>query len=257
VTQTRIDDPRIDDPPYTLAYPDDPGPHKELGAVVRGLLRSWWIILLCGIIALAAGIEVSNRAVNNYKATTYLLINSGDFQQAVSGSSPQSNPLTQQATAIATLTPLREEKAAQAAGLRPDQSYGVSITAAANSEVLNVEATTGNPRTAAALADAGAQQMIDSVKETNAATLSGARAAVREQLRAATPKHKLPLASELNSFQTLEALDNKSLQIIQPALIPAAVSGTSKTRTGGIALVLGLILGVAIALLRRPRTARV
>ena len=42
-----------------------------------------------------------------------------------------------------------------------------------------------NPRTAAALADAAAQQLIEAVKESNENSLSGARAAVRAQLDAA------------------------------------------------------------------------
>jgi uncharacterized protein involved in exopolysaccharide biosynthesis len=253
VTQTHLDE-----GPYTLAPPVHSSPHSELGDVGRGLRRSWWIIVLCGIIALAAGLEVSNRAATNYNATTYLLLNTSNFQQAVAGGYTASNPLGLQATAIAMLTPSREAKAAEAAGLRPNDNYAVNITSAsANSSVLNIKATTDNPRTAAALADAATQQMIDANRETNAETLSSARAAVRTQLQAASRKNKLPLASELNSFQTLEALNDQSMQIIQRALVPSAASKPSKARTGAIALVLGLILGVAIALLRRPRADRV
>lgn len=233
--------------------PDYASPHGELGDVGRKLLRSWWVIVLCGLIALGVGLGVSSRAPTSYQATAYVLLNDNNFQQAVTGGSQQVNTQTAEATAIAMLTPQREALAAQAASLRPSDSYGVSITAASNSNVLNVIGTTANPRTAAALADAGAQQLIDAVKDANAHSLSGARAAVHSQLAGAKRSQKLPLASELNSFTTLEALADQSVEIIQPALVPGVPSGPSKLRDGGIALVLGIILGCAIAFLRPDR----
>ena len=244
----------VDEAPYTLTQP--PGPHAEAGDVVRRLRRSWWIIILCGIIALAVGYGVSRKAANSYQATTYVLLNSSDFQQAVAGGYTAANSQTQEATAISLLTPAREMRAAQAAGLSPAATYSVSVNASSNSNVLNVNGTTANPRTAAALANAAAQQMIDVVKQSNANTLKGARAAVQSQLRAAKPSQKQTLAAELNSFATLQALANQSMQVIQPALVPGVSSGSSKKRDAGIALVLGLILGTAIALLRPPRTDR-
>ncbi len=224
-----------------------------MGDVARRLLRSWWIIALCGIIALAVGVGVSSRKAGTYQATAYVLLNDNNFQEAVTGGSSQVNTQTAEATAIAMLTPQREAQAAQAAGLRPVDSYGVSIDAASNSNVLNVNGSTSDPHTAAALADAAAQQLIDAVKQANANSLSGARAAVRGQLAAAKPNQKRPLASELNSFTTLEALSDQSIELIQQAILPGAQSGPSKYRYGAIALVLGLILGCALALLRPDR----
>jgi uncharacterized protein involved in exopolysaccharide biosynthesis len=239
--------------PDGFHLPSYASPHSELGNAGRALLRSWWIIVLCGAIALAVGIGATSRTPTTYRATTYVLLRDNNFEQAVNGGSPQTNTQTAQATTIAMLTPQREEQAAQAAGLRPADSYDVSIGAAANSNVLNINGTTTNPRTATALADAAAQQLIDAVRVSNANSLRDARATVRSQLASAKRSQKLPLASELNSFATLEALANQSVEIIQPALVPGAPSGPSKTRNGAIALVLGIILGCALALLRRQR----
>ena len=226
-----------------------------MGDVGRKLLRSWWVILLCGLIALAVGLGVSSRTPTSYQATTYVLLNDNDFQQAVTGGSAQVNTQTAEATAIAMLTPQREAMAAQAAGLRASDNYGVSVTAASNSNVLNVNGSAGSPRAAAALADQAAQQLIEAVKDANANSLSGARAAVHSQLNGAKRSQKLPLASELNSFTTLEALSDQSIEVIQRALVPGVPSGPSKLRDGGLALVLGLILGCALALGRRERSA--
>jgi uncharacterized protein involved in exopolysaccharide biosynthesis len=245
--------------PDTFHRPAYPSPHSELGNVGRALLRGWWIIILCGIVALAVGVGATSRTPTTYKATAYLLLKDSNFEQAVNGASPQVNTQTAEATTIAMLTPQREAQAAQAAGLRPRDTYGVNITAAPNSNVLNVNGTTGNPRTAAALADAAAQQLLSAVRDSNANSLTSARKAVRAQLAAAKRSQKLPLASELNSFQTLEALANQSVEFIQHASVPGVPSGPSKLRNGAIALVLGIILGAALAVLRRgrPEPARV
>jgi uncharacterized protein involved in exopolysaccharide biosynthesis len=228
-----------------------------LGDVVRTLLRSWWIILLCAVIALGVGLGVGSRSAASYQATSYVLLNDNNFQQAVTGGASPVNTETAQATAIAMLTPQREAQAAQAAGLRANDNYGVSVTSAPNSNVLNVNGSTANPRTAQALADAAAQQLIAAVRDANASSLTEARAAVRAQLAAAKRSQKQPLAAQLNSFTTLEALSDQSVELIQQAILPGAPSGPSKTRDGAIALVLGIILGCAIALLRpRPATLR-
>ena len=152
---------------------------------------------------------------------------------------------------------MREEKAAQAAGLPPSANYSVSVgSTGSNSSVLTVDATTSNPRTAAALADAAAGQIIDVVKQTNANSVDHARAVVEAQLRAARPRFKQTLAAQLNSFDTLQALANQSIQILERAQVPTSAAKPSKVKTGGIALVLGLILGMAIAALRRPGAKR-
>ena len=38
------------------------------------MLRSWWIILLCAVIALAVAFEVDKRMTNTYQGTTYVLL---------------------------------------------------------------------------------------------------------------------------------------------------------------------------------------
>lgn len=230
-------------------------PHDELGNVVRTLLRSWWIVALCALIALGVGVGVASRSASSYQSTAYVLLNENGFQQAVTGSAPQVNTQTAEATAIDMLTPQRKVQAAQAAGLRAGESYDVSIDATSNSNVLHISGTAGSPRAAAALANAAASQLIATVRNANANSLQGARTAVQAQLAAAKRSQKQALASQLNSFTTLEKLSDQSVEVIQPGLVPAAASGPSKARNGAIALVLGIILGCAIALLR-PRRER-
>ena len=250
--------PHPNNTPDALRRPDysspPPGyyasPQSELGNVGRTLLRGWWIIALCGIIAVGVGLGVTSRTHTTYQGTAYVLLNDNDFQSAVTGSSTPVNTQTAEATAVDMLTPQREAQAAQTAGLPAGANYGVNITASSNSNVLHVNGTTSSPRTAAALANAAAAELLTAVKQANATSLSDARAAVQSQLAAAKRSQKQPLASQLNSLTTLQALADHSIVVIQPALVPGAPSGPSKVRNGAIALVLGLVFGVALALLR-------
>lgn len=241
--------------PDPFPRPEYASPHGELGNVARTLLRSWWIIALCALIAVAVGVGVTSRTANNYQGTAYLLLNDNNFQQAVTGSAPQIDTQTAEATAIDMLTPQRKAQAAQAAGVRAGDSYSVNINATSNSNVLHVNGTAASPHAAAALADAAAAQLIAAVKQANTNSLRGARSAVQSQLAAAKRSQKQALASQLNSFTTLEALSDQSVEFIQHAVVPAAASGPSKARNGAIALVLGVILGCAIAVLRPRRVA--
>jgi uncharacterized protein involved in exopolysaccharide biosynthesis len=228
---------------------------SEAAVVARSILRSWWIIIICGVIAVAVSVGVQTKVQKKtYAATAFVLLSTSNFQQAVAGGFTPTDPLTQKATAIALLTPSRELQAARSAKLPPLATYSINVEAGANSNVLQVIGTTANPGTAAALADAAATQMIRATAASNDKALGAARAQVNEQLTDAKPGSKRPLANELNSFATLEALANQSIQLVQRAYVPSTSSGESRTRVGAIALVLGLILGVAIALLR-PRRA--
>jgi uncharacterized protein involved in exopolysaccharide biosynthesis len=250
MTQTQLQDASED-----LVHPGPLTPRNEASAALRSVLRSWWIIVLCALIAVGVGLGIGSNKKATYQAGTYVLLNTSNFQQAVIGFNP-STASTQVATAEGLLTPQREVEAAMKAGMSPGQDYSISVnTTSANSNVLVVEATTRNPRTAAALADAAAEEMISVIKQSNNGSLTQARAVVKEQLRFARRVDKRPLATQLNTFQTLEALADQSMQIIQRATLPGPTMSMSKIRIAAIALVLGLLLGLGIALLRRERTS--
>lgn len=251
MTQTQLQDARED-----IVHPGPLTPRNEVGAALRSVLRSWWIIVLCALIAAAVGLGIGSNKKATYEAGAYVLLNTSNFQQAVSAGFNPTGGSTQVATAVALLTPQHELEAAMKAGLNPGQDYSISVNATSSaSNVLVVHAITRNPRTAAALADAAAKEMINVLKQANNSSLSQARAVVEEQLRFARRVDKRPLATQLNTFQTLEALSDQSLQIIQRATIPAPTESMSKIRIAGIGLVLGGVLGLGIALLRRERVS--
>lgn len=235
-------------------YGDEPGHADPIRRALRSLLRSWWIIILCGAIALAAGIGVQRRQTKTYSATSFVLLAANNFQPAITGGFNQTNVQNQEATVVGYLTPAREALAARNAGVPLDSSWSVDATPSSTSSVLPITASTENPRTAAALADAAAKVLISVNRSSNEAQLKQARAVIRSQVRTAPTKNmKRSLFGQLNTLATLQALSEHSIQVLEKADVPGAPSSPSRTRIGAIALVLGLVVGIAIALLRPER----
>lgn len=230
------------------------GTADPIRSALRSLLRSWWIIILCGAIALAAGIGVQQRQTKTYSATTYVLLSGGSFQQAITGGYNPTNVQNLEATVVSYLTPTREAIAARAAGVPLASTWSVGASPSSTSSVLPITASTENPRTAAALADAAANEMISVNVSSDAAQLKQARAVIHSQVKSAPTKNmKRTLFGQLNSLATLQAMSDHSIQIIQKAEVPGGPSSPSRLRIGAIALVLGLVVGIAIALLRPQR----
>ena len=262
-TQTELPETRADDRP-----PDDErarrvlrrsgGTHRSASEGPSLSPRFWWLIILCGAIGLAAGIGVQRRQTKTYSATSFVLLAGNNFQPAIAGGVNQTNVQNLEATVVGYLTPARNALAARNAGVPLDSSWSVDATPSSTSSVLPITASTENPRTAAALADAAANELIAVNNSSNEAQLREARAVIRSQVKAAPTKNmKRALFGQLNTLATLQALSNHSIQILQKADVPAGPSSPTRTRVGAIGLVLGLVVGIAIALLLpEPRRVR-
>jgi uncharacterized protein involved in exopolysaccharide biosynthesis len=224
----------------------------SLRAVLYAVRRSWWIILICGAIAAAAGVAVAQTKPTRYQAVTSLLFTGNSYQQAVAGGYNPINVQTEQATISDLLTPGLLGQATARAGLGPADPYAVTTVGSGSSNVMGIQATTGDARTAAALANATANDLVLFLQRLNAKELTKARAVLRNQIataRLASDRHLL--VGELNNLADLQALDDDQVQIVQPALIPGIPVSRGTIRTGAIALVLGILFGLAISLLRR------
>ena len=223
----------------------------SLRAVLRAVRRSWWIIIICGGVALAGAVVATQRKPLRYDAVTSLLLVDNGYQQAIAGGYNPVDPTRRQATISALLTPMLLQRAASRAGLAPAATYTVSTQQSANADVMGIRASTGHAGTAAALANATAHQLVLSLRRLDARELTEARAVLRNQIATArSANDRRALVAELNNLATLQALADQQIQIIQPADIPASADSRGTTRTGGIALVLGILFGVAVSLLR-------
>lgn len=229
----------------------------SIAATLRALRRSWWIILICGIVAGGVGVAVTQTRPIRYQAQTYLLLAESGYQQAIAGGYAPADPQRQQATLNGLLTPALLQSAATSAGVRGSQYYDVTTQVTANSNVMQLVATTGNAGSSAALANATADRLRAFLHRTDAAQLVGARAVLRRQIRATrNVSYRRALVAQRNNLNTLQALSDQQMQIIQPASVPAQAVSPGTIRNGLIAVALGSLLGAALGLMRKPRAAR-
>lgn len=232
-----------------------PNPDADsLRSALRAVRRSWWIILIAAVVATAAGVAIAQSKPQRYAASTYLLLNGNTYQSAIAGGYNPVDPQQQQATIAGLLTPKLLATAAQRAGVPLSDAYTVVATeASANSSVMNIVATTGNDRTSAALANAASRQLVSFMSQNNSTQLQDARSVLNKQIRAArNPSDRHALTAQLNNLSDLNALANKQVQVIENATVGSPVS-RKVLSIGGIALVLGLLFGVAVSLLRKRK----
>ncbi len=121
----------------------------------------------------------------------------------------------------------------------------VKVEAAPTADVLNLIATTADPRASATLANAFAAQYIAFRARSQLAGISTAQAKIREQvagLPAKSPERE-SLEQSLVRLGSLQAIAGGGANIIGRAGVPAAPNG------GGLseAVVIGFLVGLAIA----------
>jgi uncharacterized protein involved in exopolysaccharide biosynthesis len=70
---------------------------------------------------------------------------------------------------------------------------------------------------------------------------------------APTRASRLPVVSQANNVEAFRVLEDNAVQVVQRAVVEDSAEPQSTIRVGAIALVLGLFVGVGLALLRAPR----
>jgi LPS O-antigen subunit length determinant protein (WzzB/FepE family) len=225
---------------------------ESLRSTLRAVRRSWWIILICGAVGVAGALAATRSKPVRYEAvTSLLLLVDNSYQQAIAGGYNPVDPQRRQATISDLVTPTLLNRAANRAGLAPSDTYTVTAEKSATSDVMGIRASTGRASTAAALANATANELIRFVRHSDAEQLTQARAVLQSQIagaRSADDRHTL--VGKLNNLAALQALTDQAIQIIQRASIPVAPTSRRTASLAAIGLVLGILFGLAFSLLR-------
>jgi capsular exopolysaccharide synthesis family protein len=142
-------------------------------------------------------------------------------------------------------------------------SQEVSIAAAGASSVVNVTATTTNPRFSATLANAYVTQLVNYLADSDRAQIVQAASQLQRQvnnLRATYPNDAaLPsLETRLSQLDVLSATQTGDVQVANQALIPTSPSSPHVRRSTALGLVAGLLVGLIAMFLaeRLDRTLR-
>jgi capsular exopolysaccharide synthesis family protein len=202
----------------------------ELGEYLDILRRRWLGVLIIALTALALASAVTLAMPKKYTATTRLFIavageSATDLAQGSSFAVKQMSSYAEVATSPQVLTPVIEQL-----GLRVNSeelAKSVEATVPANTVILEIAATDRNPPRAAQIANAVGQRLAIAATEL-------------------TPKRQDGTAAVQVQVTT-----------IAPAEVPEQASSPKILQNLAVGLIVGLLLGLGIAVLRHVLDTRV
>ncbi|HEX5146456.1 MAG TPA: Wzz/FepE/Etk N-terminal domain-containing protein [Conexibacter sp.] len=233
--------------------------------LVGALRRRWPIVLACVLIVPAVAVALALSKQKQYAAQAQILFSQPHFDQTLFGSSaPPAQDPTRDAATNLKLVDLRAVSVltGRALALPTEQVSGaVAVAAEGDANLASVTATWGTPRFAAKLADTYVQQYVAFRRRAERAQLRSARLVVEGQLAQLTPEQQASpdgqmLQNRANQLQILAALQTGDAELVSPAGVPGSPSSPRPKRDAALGLVLGLLLGIGLALLRDRFDAR-
>ena len=244
---------------------------------IQLLRRRLWVIVLALILVPGLALAITATQEKRYTATASLLLRDVGPEQDVVGNEALAR-LVDPERAAATNTELLAldvvaERTAEALG--PARSAGeiasaVEVQAEAESNLRSVTATDTDPELAANLANAYAREYIAFRRETDRDSvvavqrrlerqievleetterLAGreSEAAIRERRLAARQVRQF--RAQVAELETLASLQSGNAELVQDAKVPGSPSSPKPLRALGIGVVVGLLLGVGLAML--------
>jgi polysaccharide biosynthesis transport protein len=220
--------------------------------------RAGWI-LLCFVLAAGATYGFSKHQIKKYTATASLNFSDNSLSQEIAGlpTSNASTTLAQQATdlelvrggdaAAKTATLLRH-------GLTAEKVAGsLSVGAQGESSVVDVSATSTSPILAADIANTYTHQFVQEQKSANRQYFKSALGLVNKQLAGLSRQQRagvdgLNLQQRAQELGLLSELNYGNVQVVQEALAPASPSSPKTKSNTILGAVLGLFLGLGVAL---------
>lgn len=226
--------------------------------VLAGLPRRWRVIALGAVLGGVLAIGFSLLQPTQYTATSSVLFGAPGFDQVLFGSSTSSLPSSDPNVAGATnidLASLPTIAARTAAALHLSASIvqsEISVSGVGQADVAQISATDSDPRRAARLANTYAQQYVSFRALADQAKVYAAATLVAKELAALSPAQRAnpvgrSLQNRANQLRVLAALQTGNAQVVQSAGIPTAPSSPNKKRDGLFGVLLGLLLGVGVA----------
>ena len=216
--------------------------------------RGRWLILAVALVAAGAALGFSKLQKPTYNATSTLTVN--DPNQALSYTG---------ASFVSGLTPLQEAEIAAPQVVRPDvvsavqkqlgaarlRNSSVTATVDSNSYAIHVAATSRSAADAAAIANAYVNADVSLTTAEARAAYQQQAVAVQKQLNHERGKgsQDLVTAEALSRLQNLATVATP-LTVTTPAAVPSAPSSPKTLRNTLGALLVGLLLGIALATVR-------
>jgi len=228
-----------------------PAEGNSISTALEVLRRRWpvalGIVLVCVVVA---GVQ-QKRSTPTYKATASVALQNNTAVESIvgqvsSGSGEPQRDIDTQVTIAQSPEVAQGVRTQLGNALSVGELLGlVSVEAAPNADVLDITASTGDPRSAARIANAFANQYITFRANSQLSSIDAAKSELQQQLNAA-PAGSAEAASLQQQIQRLDqarAVVGSGASIIGRATPPDSPSGLRFST----AVILGLLIGVALA----------
>jgi tyrosine-protein kinase len=232
----------------------------DLERWLRLLRRRWWVILSCFVLAAGAAAAYSFTRPKQYTASASLLFSKSQIASALLGTSSSYNPdpaRTAETNVKLVYSPGVAELVSRDLGGRPtplEISQAISASSEGQSDFVAVSATGRSPSFAARLANLYAQDFINYRRAVERDQINQVIGSLQSQLKAMTPQERLSdagltLHARITQLMTISDLQAGDAQLVAPASIPLSPSSPKTKLNIAIGGMLGLLLGVGLAVL--------
>lgn len=234
-----------------------------LQTLVTVMRRQWRLMLLCVVLVPATSLAFSLTQDERYTGSALLLFRDPALDDKLFGSSffpVAEDPARQAATNVrlVSLTAVAERTAAalNRQGLSAGQiSQSVSVSQEGESDVVEIEAEAGDPQLAADIANTFATEYIGFRTEADRARIREAQALLDAQIAELSPTEQAgPEGQRLREgsqeLEVLSSLQTGNAELVQEASAPASPSSPKTRRNVVLGLLVGIMLGAALAFLR-------
>jgi Mrp family chromosome partitioning ATPase len=253
-----------------------PAPVAARTSYVDALKRYFWIPILCMVAAAGLAYVLDKQLAHKYTGKALLQLQDQNLTRTLLGL--QGNSSNDTATATIALIPQVDQprtaaRATRILGGRADAltvkkiQKDTKVELDKDSGLVAVEAkTTSDPKLAADLANAYAQGYVDLRSESDLAQIRDAVASLRRQYNKARrsgatnqvdAQTAAQLAVRLQSLRLFEQTRPKTVGVAKSALVPVSQSGIAPKRAALFAAILGLLLGLALLVVRAQTDTRV
>ncbi|MBJ7328663.1 MAG: polysaccharide biosynthesis tyrosine autokinase [Solirubrobacteraceae bacterium] len=229
----------------------------SLHEVLKALRRRWVIVAICVVVTPAVALAISLNQVKEYTATATLLFQKTNAADDLIGRvdySIDQDRIAATNTALASLSTVRDRTRAALADRVPDASVNVAVSQSGSDDLATVEAVDPDPRVATLTATKFAEEFVEFRRESQSAsidrglTLLNRRLARLEQ-NGASPAEIEKLRGQQQDLANLAALQTGNVQLVERAKVPEVPSSPRTRRNVVLGIVLGGLLGIALALL--------
>lgn len=229
-------------------------------------LRRRWLILVVAVVASVGVMVVSHvHKTKSYAATASVAFQAGTLSDSALQVAPSSSSEPQREADTEVLIAHSPEVAR--AVLRQLHLQGepsellkeVKVEAAPNADVLNIVATTGDPRSAVRLANAFAEEYIAFRADSQLAGIETAQAKLQQQLAAlpAGSPERATLEQSLQRLSATRAVAGGGANVIGRASLPTSPTGIGLSSSVAIGLLIGLAIGFALIFLLESLDRRI